>query len=587
VTDGRVSVRPSDDTLRLETAGINLSAAGNLLDQSAILDLEIARVLFTSAGVHPQPARIVLKARLEGDTLALPAIEVTSGQTALRISGSAGGLYTTPVVDTIVSIRSQLDELKTAFDVGGNHSGPVNAELTLKGRAANPDAGFILSLDGGRIAGQPVDRVDISINLQDRQIGIDTAAVRLAGGAITLNGTADLRGAFPDGFLSPPADTDAIAYTLAVVQDIPDLNPWLKAYSDISGKATGRLSLAGNGIRPAGISARLTLNGSGRDLIAPGVDRPVDAAVSLSARVDRETISISRLDASASGVNVSGTGRLQMNDGLLDGSLSVTADDFSRALAVAGVTSVTGAGNAALTVGGSLSRPQFALTLDSKNLAIDAFSIGDLALAADMDHAGMLDLHTLLLQNQGSRVEGNGRLRLLPDSGGIDPAYQNRLNLFFENLSAATFMDRPPMDGTFNGRLEASGPLESLGGKLFLNGSGLAVDAATIGDVDASMRLEDGTVFLDRFHLRNHDSSITATGSIQLLAPNSLSLVQDPLFDFTVASGRFDPGDFIDGPAAFSPLRARSPAALRILPATQPLRAGESTWRVSPSKAFR
>ncbi len=546
LTDGRLTVVPSSGTTRLATTGISLAAAGNLMARSGSLDLALASVRFSSAGIHPEPARIVLKARLDGGRLSVPALDVTSGQTTLQLSGSADSLHSRPMLDSILSVDSQLSELKAIFDLAGDYSGAVTAKLTVKGPLANPDATLVLTVGGGRIAGRPLDRGDLSISQQDRQVTIDTAALRLAGGAVILNGAVDLRDAFPEGFLAPPADVDATTYALTLVQDIPDLNPWLQPLIDISGRMTGRVSINGRGLTPSQMATRLTLQEKGDALFAPGMDRPVSADVNLSAQIDRGTLSVSHLNAAVDGVELSGSGHLEMDGRALDAKLSLAAADLSRVLAVVGIPSVNGACNAALTVDGNLNRPQFSLNLASNNLTVGTFTVGDLTIDADMDPDGLLNLHTLTLQNRGSRVWGNGRLRLLPNSGDIDPGYVNVLNLTLLKLSAADFLQSPPIEGTLDGRLQLGGPLASLTGELSLNGSALSAGSATIGDVDARLRLSDGTVFVDRLNLHNQDSRFTAAGSIGLLAPETLRLLQDPSFDFAAESDHFDPGDFVD-----------------------------------------
>ncbi len=546
LTDGRFRFTPSDDTTHLEATGIVLSANGNLMARSGNLELVIGSLRFSSADIRPEPARIVLRAHLNGDQLSVPELDVTTGQTRLRLSGSADSLYTTPLIDSVLSVDSQLLELKSIFNLSGNHSGLVNAKLTLKGAVSNPDARLVLTVDDSRIADQPLDRGELSINIKDRLVTIDSAALRLAGGTVTLKGTVNLREAFPAGFLAPPKDADAIAYDLDLVQDIPDLNPWLKPFTDIGGKMTGSVSVSGSGIQPSEISARLRLTGSGQGLLAPGMAQPVDADVNLSARMDRGTISISRLNAAADGLELSGEGRLQIGDGALAGKLSLTADDLSRALAVVGIPSVNGACKAALTVDGKLNRPQFSVDLSSTNLKVDAYTLGDLIVQANMDHDGRLNLTALNLQNRGSRIQGDGRLRLLPDSGGIDPEFVNALNLTLASLSAADFMESPPIKGTLDGQLRVGGSLGSLTGALSLNGTALDTDVVRVGEVDARLRLNAGTVFVDRLQLRNRDSTVNAAGSIRLLTPGTLRLIDDPTVDFTADSDHLDPGDFID-----------------------------------------
>jgi autotransporter translocation and assembly factor TamB len=290
----------------------------------------------------------------------------------------------------------------------------------------------------------------------------------------------------------------------------------------------------------------------------------MDTDVNLAAQMDRGTIAISRLNAAADGVELSGAGRFQLSDGALAGKLSLRADDLSRALAVVGIPSVNGACEASLTVDGKLNRPQFSMDLSSTNLKVDAYTLGDLIVQANMDHDGRLNLTALNLQNRGSRIQGDGRLRLLPDSGGIDPEFVNALNLTLASLSAADFMESPPIKGTLDGQLQVGGPLGSLTGALSLNGTALDTDAVRVGEVDSRLRLNAGTVFVDRLKLRNQNSTVNAAGSIQLLVPGTLRLIDDPPVDFTANSDHLDPGDFIDAASGDFTFNSRLTGSLKM-----------------------
>ncbi|MGA6924729.1 MAG: hypothetical protein WBY88_03545, partial [Desulfosarcina sp.] len=441
-----------DDATFLQATGIDLTADGNLMDRTGNLDLSVADLRLDGADIHPPPTAIALKARLDGDRLDDVALHLSAGATTFTLSGSADNLTTQPVLDGVISLKSQLAQVTSIFNLAGDYDGSLDAELTLKGRLENPDAGLILSVGAGHIAGQPLDRGDVALDLHDRQITLSKAAWRLADGAVQLNGTLNLREAFPTGLLVPPTDVDAITYDLALRQEIPRLAPWLERFIDIQGRAGGRLSLSGKGITPEAISATLTLDTAGRELIAPSMDRPVEAGVDLSARMEDGQITVSRLEAFSDGLDLSGDGRFQWQDRKLAGNLRMTADDLSRALAVVGLGTVSGAVDATLTADGSLNQPQFSLGLTAKNLNVDAYSLGNLTVDAAMDPEGRLQLTTLRLTNQASRIQGSGRIRLLP-GGRIDPDFENALTLNLEKLSADHFMAMAPVDGTLDGRL--------------------------------------------------------------------------------------------------------------------------------------
>lgn len=546
LTGGRMSFTAPDDSSRLNASGITLSAAGNIMDRSGRLDLKMGDVRFNSDAIHPEPASIDLQIRLDGGRLVVSAFNVVSGQTEARLSGTADQIYGSPKVEGTLTAETRLEELAKVFGLSASFSGPLKARLTVSGDAINPDAGLVLYVEDSRLAGQPVDRGDLSLRLQDRQVSIDPLSFRLADGSVTLNGLVNLREAFPENLFSSPTDIDNIDYTLDVVQDIPDLNPWVNRFIDLSGRMTGRWSLSGKGVTPAGISASLSMNGSGQDLMAPGMDRPLNADVNLATQMDQGKITIASIETVSDGLELAGDGYFQIDDQALAGNLAVTAVDLAHTLAVVGLPFVEGACNAALSMGGSLRQPQFSADVAAKNLKIDAYTLGNVSIKAAMDSQGRLQLTDLALQNQDSRIQGHGRLRLLPQGLGIDTTYQNALELSLENVSASDFMHAPPIDGTLHGRLKVAGTLDSLGGELSFDAAGLKTDAATLGDVDARIRLDGGTVVVDRLHLKNKASAIATTGRLDLLTPGTLRLLADPTFDFSARSDHIDPGHFVD-----------------------------------------
>ena len=377
LTGGRFTYITSDQSMRLEASGLTLLGNGNFKKQAGRLELAIDSLRFHNAEIHPQPSRILLKAELDGDELRVPTFKVTSNRTSLSLTGSVDDLYGTAVFDSVLSLDSQLEDMKNIFSLNGEYSGPVNANLTVKGPAANPDVKLVMSADNGLIDGQPMDKGKLAIDLKDRLAKIETAAFRLGEGSVVLAGTISLRHAFPEGFLTPPEDINAIDYDLALQHDIPNLSQWLKPFIALTGASSGRMSLTGKGVMPSDISARLRLEGNGRKLLAPGMDRSIDADVNLSAQMDDGMISISRLSAVSEGVELSGDGHFQVDDEAIAAQFSLQAKELSRVMAVAGIPSVNGACTAELTVGGSLAQPQFALDLASKNLKTETYSLGD------------------------------------------------------------------------------------------------------------------------------------------------------------------------------------------------------------------
>lgn len=541
---GRLSFKLTNDSMQAQADGISLSASGDLKAKLAGLDLDVSNARYQDKKIQPPGAHFTLKARLNGDKLHLPTATITAGKTTAKLNGSFEALTREPVVDASLSIASPLAELKQALNITGDYRGMANADLRLEGAIANPLARIGLTIDDGRFAGQPMDQLHLSVGLEDRQVTINDSALKLADGTIDLSGTADLRTAFPSGFLEPPADMDAITYTLNLVPNIPHLSVWLKPWTAMTGKLNGGIHLKGTGISPSAMSARLTLDTKGRRLQAPGMDRPVDTDFKVSATMDQGKITIDRLTADTDGLTLSGTGSVDVNERTLAGDLSLNAPDLSHALAVVGVTSASGACMATFQADGSLDQPQLSLNLSTRKLGVETYRLGNLLIDANMAQNGIIDISTLTLENKKSRIQGHGRLRLQDNQ--IDPDYDIAAAFDITSFSAGDFMDSPPVDGTLDGRLTASGPLKALQAALTLKATSLTSKAATIGNVDARLRWDNGTITMDQLDLTNQASILKARGQLQLLAPGSITPVPDPAFSLDASADHLDPGDFID-----------------------------------------
>jgi translocation and assembly module TamB len=546
LTRGRFVFASSDHTLQLESSGIELTAAGDLLARSGNLDLAVARLVYTAAGLAPMPVRLSARAHLNGSTLNLAALELVSPQMQLGLSGVVSHLYGGPSVDAVLTANGRLEVINALFERADTFAGRLKAEVSMKGSLADPDARLNVTVADGRIAGQPLDRGVLSLSLHERRATIDRAVIQLADGTVDLTGHADLGQAFKAGLLSPPSDIDAVAYDLGLTVDIPVVDPWLNHRVDLSGGLAGRLALAGKGVTPEAVTARLTLDATGRDLLAPGMDRSVHPAVRIAVQAAGATVDVSRFEVTEAGMAISGHGRYRMDNQSMSAHLSAAIDNLSRITAVAGGPSVGGTCDLTVDLDGALPRPQGRLSLAATDLSAGPAVIGNLTVQADLAEDGRLDLTAIDIQNRDARIHGTGRVRLLEDGWALDPAFDNTIELTAERLVASQFMPSPPVDGTVDGRLLLNGPLTSLQGKLALDASRLHMNSTSIGDVAAGLRLDAGTVHVDRLQWSHLDSAATIHGRIQLLVPGTLNRLTDPPFDLAIDSDHVDPGAFSD-----------------------------------------
>ena len=547
LSDGRLTFSTPDSGREMAVSGIDIAGSGNLAARRAAVEMDVAHVRVTAPGFHLQPARLHLKANLDDATLALDGVRLSAGHSALTLDGRVAALFSSPDIDARLSLRGPLGELRAAAGLTDLVTGSLTADLGIHGSPANPDADLSLDLAHGRIPGLSLDRATARLTLNDRQVTLHQATLQQADGSLTVQGTSDLREVFPAGFLKPPANLDAITYSLQLAGRMPDIRPWLTALTDMGGGADGRASITGRGLRLPAMTATAAVRASATRLNTPEMAEPVDARLSLEARMTAGTLAVDHLDIATEGIQLSGGGRYRTGDGGLTGRLSLAANDLAPGLAVAGLPAVTGSGRATIDIGGTLAHPQLSADLTTRDLSTGSFTIGSLTAAARMASDGDIDVETLTLQNGASHISGNARLRLLAN-GGLDPAFNNAVELQWKTVSIADFMKSPPLEGRFDGRLQLGGTPSSPTAVLELTGRDIRGQGAGADRLDADLRLANDHLTIDRLRLQRRTSSITAGGDIALLVPGSLRLTADPAFDLTVDANRFDPADFYPGP---------------------------------------
>lgn len=548
VSGGRLSFKTMDGDIKVRLDGLSLLGAGNLGAKQAELSLDAPRIDYRSTAVCWPQAHLAINALMDGDRLELTTLRIIAGNTTANLQGTATALTAQPVVNASLDIRSELAEIVNGLAIPGDYNGRIKAGLTFKGPVANPAAKLDLKMDKGLLAGRRVDRLRIVLNLEDRLATISDTAFELAGGAIGLDATVNLKGAFPSDLLTPPFDLNALAYTLDLDFDIPELAPWVEPQAEIGGALEGKAHLEGTGVDPSAMAARLTIDTKGKRLFAPKTAfRPMDANLNLTARLEQGAAIIDRLTAATRGLNLTGKGRLDIQTKNLLADLKVDATNLEPVLALAGVEAARGSVDATVHAQGALDRPRLALNLSAADLTAGAYALGDLKLEADMDPEGRLNLSALTFQNCESRIQGSGHLRLQPGYFRIDPDYPTEAVFAFTSVSAADFMPAaPPVDGTLNGRLALNGPLKALQGDLTLEATSLARQGIAIGDLGTHLVWNNGTLHVQRLKLTNRDSTLSARGDMHLLIPGTTQPMDDPSFTIDLSCDRLDPELFTD-----------------------------------------
>ncbi len=542
-------------SVRFQAEDPELSASVKGIDLDLNLDLQgrTGRFTFTVAEGHIQSPELTAdldklraEASLADGRLDPVVLRMDTLPLSVDVTGAVDDIFQAPALDIVLLAEASLPEIRKLLGIEPSLTGDVTARASVSGPLADPDGEIHLTYGGGRIFDRPVAGIDLDAVVADRVVDLSGLTVRAAGGSLAVKGQVDLQEAFGDGFLAPPTDLSALAYDLKVSGEPLDLAQLAGEEGGLRGTLRPDLSIAGKGIDPQTLTSRISADLAADGLSVGGLGDPVDVRLDAQAKMADGTAVVETLKAAAGKIDLTARGRYDLSSRDLSAEASLDAPDLSSTLASLGVTGIQGEARLDARVSGPMDRPAFDATLTGNGLGFQEIAIGDLRIDAAMDEAGKLTLSTLSVENRGSAITGSGSMDLFTPEGSEQQDLPLDLTLRLREVAPADFLrNEGAPRGTFTGRLALSGTLKAPEATLALTGTGLAVPAARIGDLDLSARFADGVVHIEPLTITNGESALTARGSAKVLDPESLEPLDAPTFDLAVTSDGIRLADFV------------------------------------------
>ena len=550
LTDGAVSYRDPQAALAVSLEEISAGVEALVLSTPAgRVRLEIGKGDIKSPAFTGPLDRFQVTANLDADGLSPVDLRIAAGSTNISLIGTVAQLGADPVLDVTLDADLALAEIRQILQLGPELTGNTRLRASARGPLANPEATATLDYDGGVLGGFPVDRISLALLLADRTVKIDPLSVESYLGSLNADGEIDLKNAFPEGFLSSERALSSLGYRIALRQKGLLLEKALSGNAGYGGIIDADITLEGKGVSPGDISAQCRVALSGKGIVAPGMDRPVDVSAAARGGLQGPEAVVEQLTVDAGETRLSGSGRYHITGGGLKGAFDLSAPDLSTPLSLVGIKGVRGAVSVNALVGGTLDRPSATIGVSGEQLALPDVMLGDLRLEAGLDEAGTVDIRTLTLENQGSRATVRGRIDLLDNRPGkslaVRPDLPVDLTLALENVEPSDFLKGKDLQGRFDGTLAVKGPLRSPEARANIAGKGLAAGPDTIGDMDVRLGFSGGQIRIDHLAVQNLRSDLAVAGTVTLL-DRAMTLLDDPAFDIVIKRGHLFAGDFLE-----------------------------------------
>jgi translocation and assembly module TamB len=370
----------------------------------------------------------------------------------------------------------------------------------------------------------------------------------------------------------------ALVSDLAI--DLAEARAWLPAAIDLSGRVKGRITADGALQNPsvtAGLEwtdggvwdlevRRLTLDArlAGSGLPGPGargnaqVDLLVDGVkvtdtapltrgeLSVVAQWADGVLEITRGKIGVGDHRIAADGRLDWHSEHLEASGNVHSPSMDELGGILGIALPAGSASLEFRCQGPWRRPAGHAVLLARDLAWEQWTFGQLLVEAELGPDGIVHFPRLVLENQGSYLEGRGRLDLLHADGSLRADLPLAAELDLDPLDLAHFTAAGPFDARLQGQLQVSGSAADPTADLTLAPSSVRWQARS-GMLQGAFHWQAGGLTVSDLRLSTERSAVRVQGNAQLLDADSGQWTADPRVQARVTGESIDLADFLDG----------------------------------------
>ncbi|QTA82665.1 Translocation and assembly module TamB domain-containing protein [Desulfonema limicola] len=538
--------KPGDKTGQVIIQDINLnSSKGNLLEKSGHLGLNIGKGSIDIAGIETNLDRFSLEAVLDKGRLEPASLSLDSDMADVNISGNVDQVLSSPDMDIDLQFETSLADIRKILNLEPELTGSIKIHLKGRGNPDNPDAELGFQYNGGILAGNQVDRINLECSMKDRLLSVKKLDINAPQGNVGLNGEINLQKAFAGGFLASPGDINAVSYNLELAQADTNLEKIPGQKDQLSGNINSNLKIQGTGISPANISAQAVFELFGEKIAFKDVLKPAGVHFLTRAGINKNQVTIEKLDLNAGTVNLGLKGQYNIDSREMLANIAFDLSDLGKPFSIPSIKNMSGKLNLDAEISGNLKQPLADLNLTGSGLGINDIVIGNLKLDAGLDKTGQVSVKSLDIDNQGSALQAKGVIQLLTQGLSLDPKLESDLSLAFNNIESKDFLAKEIFSGNLNGTLALKGPVKSPDAVLDLQGSDLGFEKNRIGNLDTALALSKGVLNLEKLNIQNQGSDVFISGTAKIL-DQDMKPLKNPEFNLKLDNTTLVMSDFSD-----------------------------------------
>ncbi len=422
--------------------------------------------------------------------IASRSLAFEDGAASYQISG---GLRFTPLAAANLHLDAEGVPATLLF---GGASGPppvtgtLTAHVSLDGPLAHPSGVGQVTLVGGSIGGQRVDRVDASLAEDGRRVQIRSFDAQRADARLHAAGTVDPQG---------PVDLSVSASRISLLD--------LSAAMGLTPAPRGTLQLEGavhGTLRSPEVTGTLRVP----DLVLGG--QAFDASGTITYRSGRLRVEPLALTQGAARYSLTGDLYLGAHPSV-DLALDVHNGQVATILQAGGLSlpaPATGTINGAIQVTGPLTDPSAHLALTLADAKVGGMPFGTGVADLTLSH-GAIDIRQLELHPGQGQIEARGQV-ILSWTSNVEVAAHD----LDPNLLRPFFHLDTPLAGKLDFAMQWSGPTRNPTAGLSLEATDAGVPGATADRIVGLIYYKDGTIHIENATLAKGQHKVVIQGTL-------------------------------------------------------------------------
>lgn len=544
--NGRVSCYFAAEDRLVQADSIALEGNGNLLKRTFQAQLDVGRISLHSGDIQQVIDQIAIeashhpgRARPMSLTLRMPGAD-------LQCNGRMDPGPAVPTLDVTFAFDAALDRLNAWLPDVPLLQGRASGRGTARGAIDDPEGTIHLEMRDARVDEIPFDHLTVDLKLDQRRITVSDARSQSAWGRLNLAGWIDLRPMFPESWRQSATGPETLTYELQLSGSdlLPERVP--QDIFDWGGKWQANVVASGKGMSVNSATGSATVTLQAESFKPPAASSVETGKAGAQLTWAGPTIEIVSLTAETNSHSLQVDGRIDVADRQIRGAAELDSSRLSDLGALLGIALPAGQGALQLKCQGQWDRPSVQGNLLAQHLEISGWRLGRLLVEAELNPDGLIRFPRLVLENQGSLLEGRGSLMLRgrDDAWLSDPAVEMVASI--DNLEPHDFGEVGPWQGRFNGRLKLDGTLKQPLAQLEIADSSVAWRKLS-GHLQGAARWQGGRLEISSLKLTSGQSRIQMSGAMHWRDPQRDVWSADPAVTARIVGSAIRLEDLIPG----------------------------------------